>query len=233
MKDARIDKLFKGTTLEDEAIRLNLLKTATPKSLKASKDPFIQLAVAVWPLIKAKEAKDDADVGQMMLVAPKYATAMREALGGFVAPDANSTLRITYGTIKPFQSGGLPFTKATEILAKDKGEEPFDAPAKLLAGIKAKNFGPYADAALGDLPVDFIADLDITGGNSGSPVLNARGELVGLAFDGNIEGVASDVVFNHETTRTIMVDARYMMWVMDAIDGADNVLSEMGVKPVL
>jgi hypothetical protein len=93
--------------------------------------------------------------------------------------------------------------------------------------IKAKNFGPYADKALGDLPVNFIADLDITGGNSGSPALNGKGELVGLAFDGNIEGVASNVVFNYETTRTILVDIRYMMWVMDAIDGADNVLRPM------
>ena len=103
----------------------------------------------------------------------------------------------------------------------------------MLAGIKAKNYGPYADKALGDLPVDFIADLDITGGNSGSPALNSKGELVGLAFDGNIEGVASDVVFDYTTTRTIIVDARYMMWIMDAIDGADNVLAEMGVRPSL
>jgi len=231
--DARIASLYAGTKLEDEATRLDLLKNATTKSLKASKDPFIKLAVAVWPLLKAKEATDDARSGDFLLVAPKYATAMREAMGGYLAPDANSTLRVTYGTIKPFQTGGVPFTKATEILAKDTGKEPFDSPASLLAGIKAKNFGPYADKALGDLPVDFIADLDITGGNSGSPALNSKGELVGLAFDGNIEGVASDVVFNHETTRTIIVDTRYMMWVMDAIDGADNVLEEMGVKPVL
>ena len=231
--DARVDTLFAGTKLEDEALRLDLLKTATPKTLKAQKDPFIKLAVAMWPLLKAKEAKADAESGESLLVAPKYATAMSEAMGGYLSPDANSTLRITYGTIKPFESGGAPFTKATEILAKDKGEEPFDAPAKLLAAIKAKSFGPYADKALGDLPVDFIADLDITGGNSGSPALNGKGELVGLAFDGNIEGVASDVVFNHQTTRTIIVDIRYAMWVMDAIDGADNILEEMGVKPSL
>ncbi len=231
--DARIDALFKGSKLADEATRLDLLKNATPKSLKASKDPFIKLAVAVWPLVKAKEAEGDAKAGEYMLVAPMYAKAMIEALGGFVAPDANSTLRITYGTIKPFASGGLPFTKATEILAKNTGKEPFDAPAPLLAAIKAKNYGPYADKQLGDLPVDFIADLDITGGNSGSPALNAKGELVGLAFDGNIEGVASDVVFDYSTTRTIIVDVRYMMWVMDAIDQADNLLEEMGVRPSL
>jgi hypothetical protein len=231
--DARLDALYKTTTLADDAVRLDLVKNATPKSLKASKDPFVKLAVALWPTLKAEEAKDDAKAGEFMMVAPMYAKAMIEALGGFVAPDANSTLRITYGTIKPFKPGEVPFTKGAEIPAKDKGEEPFDAPAKLLAGIKAKNFGPYADKALGDLPVNFIADLDITGGNSGSPALNGKGELVGLAFDGNIEGVASNVVFNYETTRTILVDIRYALWVMDAIEGADNVLTELGVKPSL
>ena len=230
--EARLDALYK-TKLEDEATRLELLTKATPKTLKASKDPFIKLAVALWPTVKAREADDDKKSGDYMLMSPMYAKAMIEALGGFVAPDANSTLRITYGTIKPFASGGLPFTKASDLLTKDKGEEPFDAPKALLEAIKAKNYGPYADKALGDLPVDFIADLDITGGNSGSPALNGKGQLVGLAFDGNLEGVASDVVFDYSTTRTILVDTRYMMWVMDAIDGADNVLLEMGVTPSL
>ena len=86
---------------------------------------------------------------------------------------------------------------ASQILAKDTGKEPFNSPPKLLAAIKAKKFGPYADPALGgELPINFESDLDITGGNSGSPTLNDKGELVGLAFDGNKEGLASDVVFN-------------------------------------
>jgi hypothetical protein len=231
--DKALDALYKGTKLEDEKLRLELLKTATPAKLKASKDPFIKLAVALWPTVKAQEKKDDAIHGESVLLSAKYATAMQSALDGFLSPDANSTLRISYGTIKPFKAGEVPFTVVSQILAKDKGEEPFDAPKKELEAIKAKNFGPYADPVLGEVPVDFIADLDITGGNSGSPVLNDKGELVGLAFDGNIEGVASDVVFNHATTRTIIVDIRYAMWVMDLIDGADNVLEEMGVKPSL
>ena len=233
MIDKALDGYYAKTTLADEKLRLDLLKNGTTKQLKASKDPFIKLAVALWPTVKAKEQADDVEAGEAILYSGKYATAMREALGGFVAPDANSTLRITYGTVRPFEAGGKPFTVASEIPAKNKGEAPFDAPKAVLDGIKARNYGPYADAALGDLPVNFIADLDITGGNSGSPVLNDRGELVGLAFDGNIEGVASDVVFNHATTRAIMVDARYMMWVMDLVDGADNVLEELGVKPSL
>ncbi len=233
MIDKALDGYYAKTTLLADKVRLPLVTKATLVQLKASKDPFIKVALALWPTIKSKEKIDDAKYGESIVAAPQYATAMREALGGFVSPDANLTLRITYGTIRPFEVGGKAFTVVSEIPAKDKGEEPFDAPKKLLEAIKAKNFGPYADATLGEVPVNFIADLDITGGNSGSPVLDGQGELVGLAFDGNLEGVASDVVFNHATTRTIMVDARYMLWVMDLVDGADNVLEELGVKPSL
>jgi hypothetical protein len=174
-----------------------------------------------------------------MLLSPMYVEAMREALGGVLAPDANATLRITYGTVKSLKpeskaQADWPFTTGTQLLAKNTGKEPFNSPEKLLSAMKAKNFGPYADASLGgELPIDFMSDLDITGGNSGSPTLNGKGELVGLAFDGNREGLASEVVFNPKTTRTIQVDARYMVWVMDAVDGADHLLKEMGVEPKL
>jgi len=148
-------------------------------------------------------------------------------------------LRITYGTIKAFKPeskdpADWPFTLASQIPAKDTGKEPFNAPKKLLAAIKAKNYGPYADPTLGgELPIDFLSDLDTTGGNSGSPTLNSKGELVGLLFDGNLEGVASDVVFNPATTRSISVDARYMLWTMDLLDGADHLIKEMGLTPAL
>ena len=98
----------------------------------------------------------------------------------------------------------------------------------------AKRLGPYVDDKLAnEVPVDFLSDLHITGGNSGSATMNAKGELVGLAFDGNKEGVASDVVFNPIPTRTIQVDARYMIWQMDAVDGADHLVKEMGLQPQL
>jgi hypothetical protein len=167
-----------------------------------------------------------------VLLAPKYAVAMREVLDGALAPDANSTLRVTYGTVKR-RGDGRPFTLASEIPTKDKGEEPFDAPKAELAAIKAGTWGPYADAALGGLPVDFLSDVDTTGGNSGSPTLNQRGELVGLLFDGTIESVSSDVVFDPAVTRSIHADIRYALWVMDLLDGADALLSEMGVTPSL
>ena len=231
--DKALDGLYAKTQLADEALRLDLLQSATLPKLRASKDPFLKLALALWPTVKASEKRDDQRVGEAILLMPRYAEAMQRALDGFVAPDANSTLRITYGTIKPFEPGKRPFTTVDEIPGKNSGKEPFDAPAAELQAIQEKRFGAYADPALGSVPVDFIADLDITGGNSGSAALDAQGQLIGLAFDGNIEGVASDVVFNHATTRAIMVDTRYMTWVMDALDGADHLLNELGIAPSL
>jgi Peptidase S46 len=236
--DKALDRLYGGTKLEDEKTRIDLLQKASTKDLRRSKDPFIQIAVKLWPKVKQMEARDDRLAGERILVSPKYAEAMREVLDGNLAPDANSSLRVTYGTVKSLApdstaEADLPFTLAHQILEKDTGKDPFNAPPELLAAIKAGHFGPYLRPELGDLPVNFLSDVDITGGNSGSPVLDGKGELVGLAFDGNIEGVASDVVFNGAVSRTIQVDVRYMLWVMDAVDHADNVLEDMGVKPQL
>jgi len=235
--DKTLDAWYKSPAIEDVKLRTALLEKGTPAELKASKDPFIQAAQRIWPVYKADEKRMDSRTGEMLAVSSYYTEAMKEMLGGALAPDANGTLRVTYGTVKSLKPDSTqlaegPFTVATQILAKDTGKEPFNSPAKLLEAIKAKKFGPYADPALGgELPIDFESDLDITGGNSGSPTLNDKGELVGLAFDGNKEGLASDVVFNGATTRTIHVDARYMIWTMDLLDGADHLIKEMGLTP--
>ncbi|HEY5920370.1 MAG TPA: S46 family peptidase [Kofleriaceae bacterium] len=237
--DKTLDGWYKATTLEDEKLRIELLTKGTTKQIKASKDPFIKAAQRIWATYKAVEKKDDAKAGELLLVTPSYVEGMKAVLGGALAPDANGTLRITYGTVKSFKpdsksADDWAFTTASQILPKNSGKEPFDAPAKQTALITSKKFGPYADLALGgDLPIDFLSDLDITGGNSGSPTLNDKGELVGLAFDGTKEGLASDVLFNTKTTRTIHVDARYMIWQMDAVDGADHLVKEMGLQPQL
>ncbi|MBA2542756.1 MAG: S46 family peptidase, partial [Deltaproteobacteria bacterium] len=241
--EALIDKTLEGwygaQLLEDEKLRLELLQSGTAAKLKASKDPFIKAAQRIWATYKAEEKKTDAKSGDLTLITPSYAHAMREVLGGLLSPDANGTLRVTYGTVRGFKPGSTspadsPFTVATQIPAKNTGKDPFDIKPNVIDAIKAKKYGKYSDPALGgELPIDFLSDLDITGGNSGSPTLNDKGELVGLAFDGTIEGVSSDVVFNGETTRTIHVDARYMLWTMDAVDGADHLLKEMGIAPML
>ncbi len=233
MVDAAIDRMYAASKLADTDLRLRLLRTGTTKKLRASKDPFIKLALAMRPLLRAMEERDEAIDGERLLAAPHYGVAMREVLGGFLSPDANSTLRISYGTVKPFKAGEVPFTRASDISAKDTGKEPFDAPDRVLDAIAGKKWGPYADPVLGEVPVDFLSDLDITGGNSGSPTLDGNGELVGLAFDGTLAGVASDLVFDGSVTRVIHVDIRYALWVMDALDGADHLLEEMGITPAM
>ena len=125
----------------------------------------------------------------------------------------------------------MPFTRLEEVAAKATGVEPFDAPPSLLAAVKARRYGGLVDKKLGTVPVNFLSDLDITGGNSGSPVLNARGKLVGLAFDGNWESVSSNWVFDPAMSRMISVDQRYMRWIMQEVYPAPQLLKELGVAP--
>ncbi len=236
--DAALDKMYGKTRLEDPKVRLDLLAHATSRSLARSRDPFLRVAVALWPTVKQREAADDRMTGEMALVAPKYAEALLALLDGKLAPDADGSLRVNYGTVRGFHpestaAADRPFTLAREILTKDTGKPPYDAPPALLAAIRAGDFGPYRSADLGGLPVNFLTDLDTTGGNSGSPTLDSRGRLVGLVFDGNIEGVADDLVFDEAVSRSIHVDIRYLLWVMDAVDSADHLLQEMGVQPRL
>ena len=108
---------------------------------------------------------------------------------------------------------------------------PFDAPPQLLNAIRAQDFGPYKDKNLGTVPVDFLSNADTTGGNSGSPVMNKRGELVGLNFDSTYESITKDWYFDPLITRAIHVDIRYMLWVMEHVDHAQNVLKEMRILP--
>jgi hypothetical protein len=237
--DKALDGLYAKTKLEDPKAVMKLYSSAKLGTLKKSKDPFIALAVALAPIVEASEQAANERAGKMAVLRPRYIAALRElaeSKGAVLAPDANSTLRITYGTVRGYSSNGNdyePFTTASQMLAKHTGEEPFDLPEGVRTGITGKNFGAYADPELGELPIDFLADLDITGGNSGSPTLNARGELIGLVFDGNYEAMASDWVFMPDITRSIHVDIRSVLWVMDAVDGADHLLTEMGVTPSL
>ncbi len=228
--------IYGGTKLGDAAVRLALLKKATTADLKKNKDPLIQLALKLRPLGKAMEDRRERAGGKMAILKPRYIEVLKAFRKEPFAPDANSTLRITYGTVRGYRPQAAapvhrPFTRLDEVVTKNQGKKPFDVPEPLLAAHKAKRFGPYVDATLGDVPVDFLADLHITGGNSGSATLNAKGELVGLVFDGNYESMASDWLFVPEITRSIHVDVRYVLWLLDAVFDGDHLLREMGVEP--
>ncbi len=233
---AKLASFYSSSVLIDEKQRLALMK-ADRKSLEALQDPFMQWAVALHqPGIKLEnESKDRSGRFQELRSQfMKNLVAARLKQGKVVYPDANSTLRITYGTVQGYTNRqGLPqesFTKLEQISAKHTGKDPFDVPARELELIKAKAYGAYVLPEIGTVPVNFLADLDITGGNSGSATLNAKAELTGLVFDGTIDGVISDWAFDPAFTRSIHLDVRYLLWVLDQYTGATRLLDEMGVS---
>jgi len=159
---------------------------------------------------------------------------LRESkIGAIKYPDANSTLRLTYGKVRALPADKRNDAKINNYTTLDgqvkkykKGDEEFDLPVKVLEMNKKKDYGRFADKD-GSLHVNFLTDNDITGGNSGSPVLNGKGELIGLAFDGNIEAMAGDVIFDNKLQRTINVDIRYVLWVIENFSGAKHIVDEM------
>jgi hypothetical protein len=233
--DAKLDKMYAASGLGDEATRLAWMKKA-PADFEASDDPFIQLAVKMFDSdMKIEEQRKDLQ-GRFDEVRPRYMEALIAFLGSHgkaVYPDANSTLRVTYGTVQGYRPRDgvfyTPFTVLDGIADKHTGEMPFDAPKEQLEAIHQKRAGRWADETLGAVPVNFLTDVDTTGGNSGSATLGSRGELIGLVFDGNWESIISDWDFLPKVTRSIHVDIRYVLWVMEELDGAGYLLEEMGV----
>jgi hypothetical protein len=236
--DSALDRFYKGTKLGDEKVRVQLLEKGEPAKLARSRDPFIKAAIKLRPIMEKMEERDERSDGALTALRPRYIEALREYSEGPLAPDANGTLRITYGTVRGYRPSPdaevyEPFTTLSQMADKHTGKDPFDAPDTILAAAAKKEYGPYLVEEIGDVPLDFLSDLDITGGNSGSATLDSRGDLVGLVFDGNYESMASDWLFIPEITRSIHVDVRYVLWVMDAVDQADHLLEEMGVTPVV
>ncbi|MEO1046081.1 MAG: S46 family peptidase [Pseudomonadota bacterium] len=232
---SRIDGYYADTGLASAEQRLALME-ATPAQIEASDDPFLKMAVALHDHEESIRNAREKRTGQALALRPAYMDAMiawQRSKGEVTYPDANSTLRVTYGTVL----GGsprdgmvyAPFTTLEGITEKDTSEDPFNAPKAQLAKIEARDYGRYRLESLGSVPVNFLSDLDSTGGNSGSATLNARAELVGLLFDGTFESVNSDWDFDPRTTRTIHVDTRYMLWVMEKVDGAEALIAEMDI----
>ena len=235
--EACLDRLIAGTKLSDKDVRLGLLDK-TPAEIAATQDSFVELALLLDPLVVSNREAEKRWLGKSSRVRPRYAKALLAEAGGLVAPDANSTLRVTYGQVKAragAQDGidWKAFTTLAGVERKHTGEGEFDAPDAELAAIQALRGGktsPFVAPELGDVPVDFLSTVDITGGNSGSPTLNAKGEFVGLVFDGTFDTVASDFVYDPVRTRSIHADVRYLLWTMTEVDGARHLVEEMGVR---
>ena len=217
------------------ADKLNLF-LANPSEELIQADPLYRISKALMDKYREQTPEMEALNDTFQSAYRKYIKGTLEANPkGKYYPDANSTLRLTYGSIRalpkdPRNDAKINnYTTLKGTIAKyQPGDEEFDLPQRLKDLYEAKDYGRYADKA-GYMPVNFLSDQDITGGNSGSPVLNANGELIGLAFDGNIEAMAGDVIFDPVLQRTISVDIRYVLFIIDKFAGAQNIIDELKI----
>lgn len=231
--DAYVEALYARTVFADEAKVHALLERPTAKVLKKlAADPAYRFSRSMMDGFQEQVRPQLADLSERIEV------AMRSYVKGLMTlfpertwwPDANSTLRLSYGHVEGSDPrDGVtykPFTTLSGILEKYKpGDPEFDVPAKLIALYEAKDFGPYGQGD--DIRVCFTSSLHTTGGNSGSPVLNGRGELVGLNFDRTWESTMSDILFDPAKCRNIAVDIRYVLFVIDKVCGARRLIDEM------
>src|SRR5690606_3917683 len=233
--EQRIDLLYAGSTLDEAPVRLGWME-ADPAALAGTDDTLLQAAATLLMGLLRIEEESKARRGELLRLHPSYMRALVDythSRGRAFYPDANSTLRVSYGRVSTLQPrDGVvyePLTTVAGIVEKHTGEAPFDAPERLLQAIAAGDFGNTADAALGTQTVNMLTNLDTTGGNSGSPVLDANGRIIGLNFDSNWESVSASWMYDPRYKRAIHVDMRYMRWLMDKVYPAHHLLAEMGL----
>jgi hypothetical protein len=209
---------------------------ANPDAVKLQEDPAFYYASAFdknyisnyLPLFRQFSAKN-AEFGRLYLKGIMEMDPMKVKM---MYPDATFTMRVSYGNVKSYNPRDAVHydyvTTSNGLLEKYKaGDYEFDLPAKQIELLKKKDFGQYMDPVRKNLVVGFITTNDITGGNSGSPVINNRGELIGLAFDGNYEALSHKLAFDKDLNRTICVDIRYVLWCIDKLGGGTNIIKEL------
>ena len=228
-----VDNLFNSTRMHDPEF-IRSLWDKKPEEIKQIDDPLLKLAQALYPEYKKIEEVNRGRKGQLDELQAKLVDVRQEFLGKQFIPDANGTLRLTYGRVEGYEPRDAvfykPFTTVQGILEKTTGKEPYDTPPALLQLIRQGNFGQFINPALDSVPVCLLYSTDTTGGNSGSPIIDADGQLVGVNFDRAWEATINDFTWSQRFSRSIGVDIRYVLWVLKEFAGADQVLNEIGVK---
>jgi hypothetical protein len=216
--------LYGGTKVTDPVERARMFEE-TPAQLRARKDPMLDLALALEPELRAWQTEAQTQEGAVARLRPLWRRAVIAYAGKPVAPDANSTLRVSFAHVKGYSPrDGILFTPQTTLagmIEKKADQEEFSIPSFVLDAARL--------AKPEQIPLDFLADADTTGGNSGSPVINGRGELVGLNFDRVWENVANDFGYNPDVARNISVDIRFLMWLLE-IQKADFILKDLAPR---
>ncbi len=229
----RLDALYAGTHLGDESTRLAAMKQDAAQ-LAASDDTLLRAAMTLQPALLRLQDEAEQRAGELLRLRPAYMhtlIAYRQSQGRAVYPDANSTLRVSFGRVSTLSPrDGVDYralTTVAGIVEKSTGVVPFDAPQRLLDAIERADFGSTADPELRTQTVDFLTNLDTTGGNSGSPVLDAQGHLIGLNFDSNWESVSASWMYDPRYKRAIHVDMRYLRWLLAKVYPAPRLLREL------
>jgi hypothetical protein len=230
---AKLAGMYDGTMVTSLAERLKMFEE-TPEQLKARRDPMIDFAIALQAELDGFNEEAKANDGAVAKLRPAWRKAVIAHAGKPVAPDANSTLRVSFAKVKGYAPrDGVVYTPQTTLagmMEKHTGEDPFDVPKKVRDAYEAGKVGRWKDARLDEVPLCFLADADTTGGNSGSPTVNGRGELVGLNFDRVWENVANDFGYNPEIARNVNVDIRFFLWMLDEVEDADGLLKELRIR---
>jgi MYXO-CTERM domain-containing protein len=225
-------RLLRASRVTDAAT-FSALWNGPAAAVDASRDPVIVLARALADAVEGLEARRRRQAGALLRVGPAYFELLKGYRNGPVYPDANGTLRFSYATIRGYspQEGllAIPRTTLAGAVAKHTGKAPFVLPENVLAKATAARESYWADPTLEDVPLCFLASGDTTGGNSGSPVIDGRGRLVGLNFDRVWENIAGDFGYDISRSRNIVVDIRYLLWLLDDVYDAGELLTELGV----
>lgn len=227
------DEAYAGSKLKDPKFAEDLLGMSL-QEIEGLNDPFIQMAENTWAMQEETLTTTELFGARVTDLRKEYIDALYEWKGKTLYPDANSTMRFTSGPVMGYSPEDAvwykPFTTLKGVIAKDTGEEPFDVPKGLKTLYMDKDFGNWTDPELNDVPVAFTHQCDITGGNSGSPVMNSKGEIIGVAFDGNYEAMIGDWQYDFDLQRTISVDIRYCLFITEKFGGAGFILDEMGAR---
>ena len=201
--------------------------------LEQMNDPFLRAARALYPIYQALRETRQRREGALSKLSALLVDVKQQYQKTSFIPDANSTLRLTFGRIKGYSPADAtyfkPITTLAGVVEKTTGEEPYITPQKILDLHKVRDFGRYASPKLKDVPVAILYDMDTTGGNSGSPVLDAYGELIGVNFDLAFEATINDYAWSESYSRSIAVDIRYVLWVTEKVGGAGHILKEIGI----
>ena len=231
--DEFIENAYKNTKLTNEEFLKKYLN-ASKEEVEKLDDPFIKLAKELYPTYQELDDIQKARKGSLDKLAAKLIDVKKQYKGKDFIPDANFTLRFTYGYIRGYTPRDAvycsPITTVNGILEKNTGNDPFNAPPKVLELIKKEDFGRFRHPKYNSVPVGILYDMDTTGGNSGSPILNAKGELVGLNFDRAFEATINDYYWSKEYSRSIGVDIRYILWILQKYGEVDYLLKEMNIE---